>query len=163
MWPHSTGELTATHLVSFTEPKPKIHQVLHPDEAVSILVTHVEHLFKPPQKLEELLVVGRSASFHCGAGFVGGSFKQPVGHSERRSPSSFFFSSPHAPTGARCRRDVSYRCQRSNGNARWSTIRKRSVASQANWQLAIQVCRKRPSATADSLLGDCQVNDHWTL
>lgn len=67
----------ASHLVSLTELKTEVHQVLHPDEAVGILVTHVENLFKPPQKLQELLLVGKNMSFHCGAGFVGGSLIFP--------------------------------------------------------------------------------------
>lgn len=38
--------------------------MLHPDEAVSILVTDVENLLQPPQKLQELLVVRKNVPFH---------------------------------------------------------------------------------------------------
>jgi len=56
------------HLVSLAELKTEVHQVLHPDEAVGVLVAHVEHLLEPPQELQELLLVGNVESFHCRAG-----------------------------------------------------------------------------------------------
>lgn len=46
-----TQSLPVSHLVSLTELKTEVHQVLHPDEAVSILITDVENLLEPPQKL----------------------------------------------------------------------------------------------------------------
>lgn len=68
----SAASRSFPHLVSLTELKTEVHQVLHPDEAVGVLVTHVENLLEPPQKLQELLLVGENASFHRGAGVVGG-------------------------------------------------------------------------------------------
>lgn len=59
-----TQSLPASHLVSLTELKTEVHQVLHPDEAVSILVTDVENLLEPPQKLYELFLFGKGTSFH---------------------------------------------------------------------------------------------------
>lgn len=49
--------LSSSHLVSLTELKPKVHQVLHPDESVSILVTHIENLLQPLQEHDELLLI----------------------------------------------------------------------------------------------------------
>lgn len=51
-------------LISLAEPETEVLQVLHPDVTVSILVTHVENLLESPQKLQQLLLVGKNASFH---------------------------------------------------------------------------------------------------
>lgn len=98
-----TQSLPASHLVSLTELKTEVHQVLHPDEAVSILVTDVENLLEPPQKLYELFLFGKGTSFHY-TGFAlhthtqlifwFSSIKRTVRHRLRRSPSP---SQPSAP------------------------------------------------------------------
>lgn len=59
-----TLSCSVSHLVSLTELKTEVHQVLHPDEAVSILVTDVKNLLEPPQKLKQLFLFGKDASFH---------------------------------------------------------------------------------------------------
>lgn len=60
----SVARAPGSHLISLAELETEVLQVLHPDVTVSVLVTHVENLLESPQKLQQLILVGKDASFH---------------------------------------------------------------------------------------------------